>query len=151
MNGAGAGQADGIRVISSPFSPFSRREWAVWLRAMLAAIPDGAEGIGVELLLVRDADIAVLNERYLGCRGATNSLSFPEQSTGHGKRLGSLVLSVDALHRECLLYGQEAAVHGRRLLAHGLAHLLGYDHGVAMDRVCDQLEAAAALDGAGLV
>ena len=49
---------------------------------------------------------------------------------------GILLLSLDTLARECLLYGQEPAEHALRLLAHGMGHLAGLDHGPAMDRVC---------------
>jgi len=47
--------------------------------------------------------------------------------------LGWLVLSLDTWRRECLLYGQKPVEHALRLLAHGLGHLAGYDHGPEMD------------------
>ncbi|WP_353118109.1 rRNA maturation RNase YbeY [Nitratidesulfovibrio sp.] len=51
--------------------------------------------------------------------------------------LGWLVLSLDTWQRECLLYGQEPVEHALRLLAHGLGHLAGYDHGPEMDAFTD--------------
>lgn len=135
------------RVVSSPFSPFSRREWKAWLEAMLRAAAGSDAPPGVELSLVRDGAIAALNAAHLGCAGPTNILSFSESGgtgQGGGNSLGSLALSVDTLRRECALYGQEPSGHARRLLAHGLAHLLGHDHGPAMDAACAVLEAAAA-------
>lgn len=133
------------RVVSSPFSPFSRREWSVWLEAMLRAAVGPDDAPELELVLVRDGDIAALNAAHLDCTGPTNILSFPDGRLSPGGRgLGSLALSVDTLRRECVLYGQEPAEHARRLLAHGLAHLLGHDHGPVMDAVCAALEAAAA-------
>ncbi len=51
--------------------------------------------------------------------------------------LGWLVLSLDTWRRECLLYGQEPVEHALRLLAHGLGHLAGYDHGPEMDEFTD--------------
>ena len=81
----------------------------------------------VDLVLVRDAGMADYNLRYMGCHGPTNVLSFPidEQNRRAGGRnvpvqLGSLVFSVDTLHRETLLYGQDPEEHCLRLLAHGL-------------------------------
>ena len=135
------------RVLFSPFSPFSRREWTAWLEAMLREAAGSDPLPGVELSLVRDGDIAALNAAHLGCAGPTNILSFPDG--GHlpgdgGENLGCLALSVDTLRRECVLYGQEPSAHARRLLAHGLAHLLGHDHGPVMDAACAALEAAAA-------
>ena len=130
------------RVSCSPFSPFSRREWSAWLEAMLRAAAGPGDLPEVELLLVRDGDIAALNAAHLGCTGPTNILSLPEN--GEVNRLGSLALGVDTLRRECALYGQDPAAHARRLLAHGLAHLWGHDHGPVMDAACAALEAAAA-------
>lgn len=54
--------------------------------------------------------------------------------------LGTLVLSVDTLERECILYGQNPHKHAIHLLAHGLAHLLGYDHGEEMQQLTELLE-----------
>ncbi|MBG3878715.1 rRNA maturation RNase YbeY [Desulfovibrio oxamicus] len=58
----------------------------------------------------------------------------PDDSPCH---LGWLVLSLDTWRRECLLYGQEPVEHALRLLAHGLGHLAGYDHGPEMDAFTD--------------
>ena len=57
---------------------------------------------------------------------------------------GTLLFSVDTLYRECLLYGQPPQEHAIRLLAHGMGHLMGLDHGPAMDAVCALMEEAAA-------
>ena len=88
----------------------------------------------VELALMHDAEIAVLNAAHLGCAGPTNILSFPASPEEAG--LGVLALGVETWLREATLYGQETEEHARHLLAHGLAHLLGHDHGPAMDECC---------------
>ena len=88
----------------------------------------------VELALMHDTEIAALNASYLCCAGPTNILSFPASPEDAG--LGVLALGLETWRREARLYGQEAEEHARRLLAHGLAHLLGYDHGWAMDDCC---------------
>lgn len=134
------------RVVGSPFSPFSRQEWAAWLSAMLGAAFGARQVPAVELVLMRDGEIAALNRAHLGCAGPTNILSFPDSADGG--HLGSLALSVDTLRREYRLYGQNPAEYARRLLAHGLAHLCGYDHGPLMDAVCAELEAVAAKEPA---
>ena len=104
----------------------------------------------LDLVLVRDAGMADYNLRYMGCHGPTNVLSFPidEQIAGPEDedvpvQLGSLVFSVDTLHRETLLYGQDPEEHCLRLLAHGLGHLAGYDHGPEMDELCSEMLSAA--------
>lgn len=129
--------------------PFSRGELALALAAFARAA--GMPGAQVELLLPGDKDMEALHAQSLGRRGPTNVLSFPlgaKRSSEPGKPgtaplLGSLALSPDTLQRECLLYGQDAKEHCIRLLAHGFAHLLGYEHGPDMERLCLCLEQAA--------
>lgn len=133
--------------------PLCRIELERVLAAMLGVLtPDPAESLELDLLLVRDADMAQLNQEHMGCPGPTNILSFPMEELSSEDLpnkpspestqdetpvpLGSLVLSVDALHRETLLYGQELQEHCLRLLAHGLGHLAGYDHSPEMDNLC---------------
>ena len=144
--------------------PLSRTELTRCLAAMLEAadLPQAQ----LELLLVDEAAMEALNRAYLGCAGPTNILSFPSMgdddpfaaqdascsdddacSPHSGATeptdLGSLALAPETVLRECLLYGQEPEPHTVRLLAHGLAHLLGHDHGPAMDALSQSLEEAA--------
>ena len=114
--------------------PLDRRELMDALAAMLAAcgkVQVPCPPPAVELHLLDDASIGVANRRGLGCTGPTNVLSFP----GGSDTPGTLLFSLDTLHRECLLYGQEPAEHALRLLAHGMAHLCGLDHSEQMDMV----------------
>lgn len=142
---------------------FCRREWLRLLAAMrraadeagmLPAEPngpragEGAKGVepkemGVLLIVAGDGDIADVNLRNLGCTGPTNILSFP----GEEGEIGTLFLSSDTLERESVLYGQDVAVHARRLLAHGMGHILGFDHGPEMDGFCAYLEESCPLPG----
>ena len=54
--------------------------------------------------------------------------------------LGSLAMAVETFQREAFLYGQELNAYTVFLLAHGFAHLLGYDHGPAMDALMERME-----------
>jgi probable rRNA maturation factor len=125
--------------------PFGVRELEKLLTAMLRRAERGETGC--DLALLDDAAMRKLHKESLGCDGPTNILAFPAGGgvahTGEALCLGSLALSVDSLHRECFLYGQEKKEHCIRLLAHGLAHLLGHDHGPAMNALADELEKAA--------
>jgi probable rRNA maturation factor len=125
------------------FCPLNRRALSLCCSAMAQALPAGIvfPSSVVEVHCVRDAMIAAANDRYMGCRSATNVLSFP----GGQGLAGVLLLSVDTLLREALLYGQEPREHCVRLLAHGMGHLLGYDHGSAMQALCERMEDAALL------
>lgn len=123
--------------------PFDRRQQRAALAAMLAAAAHADVPVAppaVELHLLDDAAISVANRRCLGCKGPTNVLSFP----GGCDSPGTLLFSLDTLRRECLLYGQEPGEHALRLLAHGMAHLCGLDHGQRMDTVSEHFMKAAA-------
>lgn len=115
--------------------PLSRTELTRVMNAMLDAI--GHADKDVEINLVDDAAIADLNSSFLQCDGPTNILSFPATEDGTAQNIGWLALSMDTLERECLLYGQERVEHALRLIAHGLLHLAGYDHGEEMFALTD--------------
>lgn len=153
----------GIRVSMRRPCRFCRREWEGWIAAMMDAAaqasmlpgqgagPRGSddtagrapEELDVELIVAGDGDIAAVNARNLGCSGPTNILSFP----GDGASLGTLFLSADTMEREAVLYGQNVEEHARRLLAHGMGHIMGFDHGPEMDDFCAYLEEACLADG----
>ena len=127
--------------------PASRRELAV----MLLAMRRKAESLfragqcpgcpaAVELAVLDDGAMSALNRRAMGVAGPTNILSFPAADASAGAR-ASLALSSAALARESLLYGQHPLEHLARLLAHGMAHVCGFDHGPAMDAFAGELEA----------
>lgn len=127
-----------------PRFPLSRQE----LTELSAVIMDslGLEDDSFMLKLVDDREIARLNAEFMGCVGPTNVLSFPAGEdddelveTDDPIYLGELALSVDALGREATLYGQPPVAHLARLLAHGILHLAGYDHG---DEMYDLTDAA---------
>ena len=99
----------------------------------------------------------------MGVYGPTNILSFPENDSNavflgsnflgahvsdtkqaavkkQRSELGTLILSMDTLLREAYVYGQNPHTYAIRLLAHGLVHLLGYEHGEDMWELTDFLE-----------
>lgn len=133
--------------------PFSPHELRSLFEVMLHAT--GLADYDVELTITDDATIAEVNAAQLGCTGPTNILSFPQFSedledpapfaenggnhsdTAARPLLGVLLLSVDTLHREALLYGQSVPEHCLRLIAHGLGHVAGYDHGPEMQELED--------------
>ncbi len=107
--------------------PFTGRQIRLLLAAMLAA--SASRYIGdVELTLTDDSHISDINAEFLGCPGPTNIITFP----GDADLPGALFLSLDCLRRECLLYRQDMETHFIRLLAHGIGHLAGLDHGIEM-------------------
>lgn len=126
--------------------PFSIRELLPLLRELRENC--GIDAMPLELILGNDALTCAVNERNMGCYGPTNILSFPPfvdngSLAGLAAGSGCLLLSLDTLERESLLYGQTKEEHCIRLLAHGMAHLSGLDHGPQMDRVQDKAFSAA--------
>lgn len=124
------------------------------LRQVLAAMLGAAQRhsasapASVELLLVRDGEMATYNKDAMNCVGPTNILSFPPGDAEPGdlepgeslpQMPGSLILSVDAVCREAFLFRQPPQDHLLRLLAHGMGHLCGLDHGPEMDSLCDNI------------
>ncbi|MCF8039517.1 MAG: rRNA maturation RNase YbeY [Desulfohalobiaceae bacterium] len=93
---------------------------------------------GLVLRLTGDRGITGLNSRFLGLCGPTNVLSFPEQTETRDGRLGQICLSLETLFREACLYGQDPAEHLYRLLAHGVLHLAGFEHGPLMQELTEQ-------------
>jgi probable rRNA maturation factor len=88
---------------------------------------EGAVGEGVTLLLTDDATVRDLNGRFRQKDAATNVLSFPAPPNPE-KHLGDVALAYGVCAREAAEQGKPLANHLQHLVAHGVLHLLGYDH-----------------------
>lgn len=126
----------GYKKHSLPLPPAELEKMAADL--LNAAREAGAPILDMELHLVSDACIAGLNSRMMNRAGPTNVLSFP----GGLDMPGVLVLSLDTLKRESRLYGQDMAEYLLSLLAHGAAHLAGFEHGDEMEEFAAGLKSA---------
>lgn len=116
--------------------------------AALKAGGAGLESSEITILLTDDAAVADLNDRFRDRQGPTNVLSFPapESALPH---LGDLALAHGVCAREAVEQGKPLAHHLSHLVAHGVLHLLGWDHqtddeGEAMERL--EREILAGLD-----
>ncbi len=96
-------------------------------RAFLAALD--RKGSELSILLTGDARIRRLNRQWRKKDRATDVLSFPlSDPPGVSPLLGDVVISVDTAARRG---GGDARAVGSELdryLAHGILHLLGFDH-----------------------
>ena len=94
--------------------------------ASLAALPAPPAG-DLVVLLTDDAEVRDLNARFRGKDQATNVLSFPAGDNPHG-HLGDVALALGVCAAEAKAQGKPLADHLRHLVAHGVLHLVGYDH-----------------------
>jgi probable rRNA maturation factor len=105
--------------------------------AALDGFEDAGEG-GVVILLTDDAAVADLNIRFRDKAGPTNVLSFPAPENPEGS-LGDIALAWGVCAREAAEQGKPIAHHLQHLVAHGVLHLLGYDH--LADDEAEEMEA----------
>lgn len=107
--------------------------------ALAAGHAEGAADLGPDVCLgltfTDDEAVRTLNRDYRDRDSATNVLSFAlqdgepmPQPDGVPVELGDLVLAYDTIMREADLQGCPVRHHLLHLIAHGVLHLLGYDH-----------------------
>jgi probable rRNA maturation factor len=83
----------------------------------------------LSIVLVSDPQIRKLNKLYRNKDKPTDVLSFPIGEKVNGWLiLGDIVISVDTAKRQAQELGHSLEEELKRLLVHGLVHLLGYDH-----------------------
>ena len=87
----------------------------------------GAMGEGVTLLLTDDDSVRELNARFRNRDSSTNVLSFPAAENPE-LHLGDVALAFGVCAREAGEQGKPLGHHLQHLVAHGVLHLLGYDH-----------------------
>ncbi|HET6439903.1 MAG TPA: rRNA maturation RNase YbeY [Anaeromyxobacter sp.] len=114
------------------------RRAAAFLRVL------GRPEVELSLVITTDARIRGLNRSWRGKDRSTDVLSFPiSEPPGSGTLLGDVVVSLDTAVRRARAEGRPLGAELERYLAHGLLHLLGYDHEQAGDaRVMAEKEAA---------
>ena len=101
------------------------------------------DGCELSLSLVRDPAIRKLKREYFGIDAATDVLSFPAGDfAGGGLRpIGDIVISLDTARRAAKEYGTSFEHELALYLAHGMLHLLGFDHQTRKDaRKMERLE-----------
>ena len=108
---------------------------------MLEAL--GLEACELSVLLTDDAGIRKLNLRHRNKDRATDVLAFPLDgepsrtaltSPELPRLLGDVVISLDTAARQARGRRRELAAEVRLLLAHGILHLIGYDHRTASQK-----------------
>ncbi len=122
-------RSPGIEVAASVRSGPSPASVARWGAALLLSAPATAAQRRAEpalsILLCGDARMRELNRAWRGKDRPTDVLSFPSGETAF---LGDLVVDVPYAARQARRLGHSLEREVKVLLAHGILHLLGYDH-----------------------
>lgn len=95
-------------------------------RALEAPSPSQG-GAAVVVLLTDDAAVRALNLAFRGEDAATNVLAFPAPASA-APHLGDVALAFGRCAREAGEQGKPLEDHVSHLVAHGVLHLLGWDH-----------------------
>jgi probable rRNA maturation factor len=83
----------------------------------------------INLVLVDDVKIRELNRKFRKIDRATDVLSFNMNEDG---LLGEIAISTATAERNAKRYGVSFPTELKRLVVHGVLHILGYDHGEKM-------------------
>jgi probable rRNA maturation factor len=97
------------------------------VRGAAEAALAGERGRAVTVLLTDDETVRELNARFRGKDRPTNVLSFPAIENPEGF-IGDVALAYGVCAREAAEQGKPLADHLQHLVAHGVLHLVGYDH-----------------------
>jgi probable rRNA maturation factor len=103
----------------------------------------------VAIVLTGDAEVHALNLRFRSKDNPTNVLSFPaaENPEGH---LGDIALAYGVCVREAAEQGKTLAAHLQHLVAHGVLHLVGFDHETEAEAEAMEAQERVILAGLGV-
>jgi probable rRNA maturation factor len=105
----------------------ANRQWLTTLPGLKKAVKEVAIAAGacnVTIRFAEDIEVAKLNHDFRGKNKPTNVLSFP----GDGEYQGDIILARETVFQEATAQKKPPLHHALHLVAHGVLHLLGYDH-----------------------
>lgn len=82
----------------------------------------------LSISFIDDRSMRELNRVWRNIDRTTDVLSFPQGGGPDHSLLGDIVISLDTAKRHSVNYGNTAHEEIKKLLVHGILHLLGYDH-----------------------
>ena len=84
----------------------------------------------INLRILDDEEMKKLNYKFRNKNFTTNVLSFQSDdiSIKHTKNIGDIAISSEYVEREAVEEGKFFEDHMIHMLAHGVYHILGYDH-----------------------
>lgn len=129
-----------------------REKALVVLTERILRYMDLPERSQVCLSFVSDEDMRELNRRYRKIDRTTDVLSFAQRDVGDVGILGDVVISYDTAVRNSQRFSVTVEGEIRRLVVHGILHLLGFDHAEKRQRETmrgKESEILGFLDGEG--
>lgn len=122
-------------------APILPKTWESWFQAWLEATPHlpEADSYELSLRLTDDTEIQSLNAQYRNKNQPTDVLAFAALEVDVPSRLeqwpsseplylGDIIISVETAFRQAQQQGHTLTTELAWLAAHGLLHLLGWDH-----------------------
>jgi probable rRNA maturation factor len=129
---------------------------AALVRSIVARERAVSDEAGIALHLVSDATIRALNREHRSRDAVTDVLSFPlvdgdafALPPGEMTQLGDVVVSYARAAQQALDYGHSIEREVAYLVAHGVLHILGYDHEDPEDQKVMRQREEAALEPLG--
>jgi probable rRNA maturation factor len=127
-----------VTVRNGPFRNVSKRTIHRWAERMLRCL--GLADAELSIALTDDREIHELNRVFRHRDQPTDVLAFAMREGEHAgarpigddhalaEMLGDVVISVETARRQASSRGHDVEREVRELLAHGLLHLVGFDH-----------------------
>ena len=120
-----------VHVESDAALPWTEADIERALCAVLRA--EGIHEASLSVAFLGDAEIAAMNEQYIGHAGPTDVISFPLHLEG-GPTVGDVYVGIEQARRQATELNVPFAEEVLRLAVHGTLHVLGYDHPEDSDR-----------------
>ena len=120
---------------------------------MQAALTHQSADGDLTVVLTDDARLQTLNRDYLGIDAPTDVLSFPASETDPetgARYLGDILISIPRADAQAKAAGHPLEAEVQLLVAHGVLHLLGYDHAKAEEKTKMWKAQAEVLERLGL-
>lgn len=89
------------------------------------SVPKDSE---LSLMFIDDIQMRELNRTYRNIDRTTDVLSFPQNEGPDFTLLGDIIISIDTARRHSESYGVTLDEELKKLIIHGILHLLGHDH-----------------------
>ncbi len=115
-----------------------------WLEAVAQA--HGGSVAGLDYIFVSDDELLEMNEKFLAHDTYTDIITFPSDESTLATLMGEIYISVDRVKENAKEYTVTFETELRRVMAHGLLHLVGFK-----DKSAKDIKAMRAAEDAALV